>query len=144
MVMVKTISIFVILLCATASFALELKCYSECRFFKPSCEKKEVNRALSTDEKNPSMIYTDSIIYCDVDGASSKDGEFNYSLLITGQKTKLEVVKEKVIHLKKDESIKPKLKYNNFTFSNPYLNQKVQVRFGNKSKTFFFSGLNIQ
>lgn len=143
MVMLKIIYTFFILLCSTTSFALEIQCYSECRFFKPSCEKKEINRALSTDENKPSMIYTDSIIYCDVDGASSRDGEFKYSLLINGQKTKLEVVKEKVIHLKKGESIKPKLKYNNFIFSNPYQNQKVQVQFGNRSKTFFFSGLNI-
>ena len=141
--MLKSLFTFITLLCSTSSFALELKCYSECRFFKPSCAKSEINRLLSSDKKNPSIIYTDSIIYCDVDGSQNKDGKLKYSLSMTGEKTKLEVVKEKVVHFKKGENIKTKLKYNNFTFSNPYSSQKVQVQFGKEFKTFFFNGLNV-
>jgi len=103
----------------------------------------ESNRTLSSDEKKPSKIYTDSIIYCDVDGVSNKEGNYKYSLLITGQETELEVVKEKIIDLKQGEDIKPHLQFNNFTFSNSYPNQKVQVWFGSESKTFFFNGVNV-
>jgi hypothetical protein len=95
---------------------------------------------LSTNSKKPSKILTDIDIYCDVEGKSTKNGKALYKLWITDQNLKLSIVKEKKITFKKGEDIRPKLKFNNFTFSNPYKSQHIRLEFDNKSKDFYFDG----
>ena len=139
----KLIIILIFSLISQLAQAVNFNCYTECRFFKPACNKKEKNRTLSDDPKNPSKIYTDINIYCDVEGTVKKDGKYIYKLLATGGKTDLTIIREKILKLSQGESIQPNLKFNNFTFSNPYKNQKIKVEFNSKSKIFYFDGIQV-
>lgn len=138
--------IFIILLLSISlieAHALEFDCWSECRFFKPSCKQGENKRTLSSDSKKPSKILTDSIVYCDVEGKSTEKQSITYKLSMTDNKGELRLIKEKIISLNKGDPIKPLLKYSNFTFSNPNKGQKVRVEMGKIGKDFFFDGIPV-
>ena len=91
----------------------------------------------------PSNILTDSVIYCDVNGKLTQNQKIAYKLLITSKSGTFEEVKNITIEIPKNQEINPLLKYSNFTFSNPYKGQTVKVIFGDKEKSFYFDGIQV-